>query len=219
MKTFIFATLLAIAAANPISNNDPYKSFNFPYNFYRLPDNRIVGGIQTVIERFPYIGSLQRSGWHICGGNILSERVILTAAHCVVNSNPSSFTFRVGSSFHATGGDVIPVQSIVVHPSYNSATIDFDYAVLTLSASITFDEYRQPIALPEQSEKIDDNRCSITSGWGNTLNVNHTREQLRFVSKPIVNNQECSRLYGAINALVTDRMVCAGYEQGGKDAW
>jgi trypsin len=46
-------------------------------------DNRIVGGSDDVIENVPFQISLHRTGSHHCGGSILNQNTILTAAHCV----------------------------------------------------------------------------------------------------------------------------------------
>ena len=52
-------------------------------------DGKIVGGRPATSGEVPYIVSLQRSGWaggfsHSCGGSILNENTIITAAHCIV---------------------------------------------------------------------------------------------------------------------------------------
>lgn len=53
-----------------------------------IPSGRVVGGKNAEIGQFPHQVSLQRSdGSHTCGGSILNERYILTAAHCVVVGN------------------------------------------------------------------------------------------------------------------------------------
>ena len=46
-------------------------------------NNRIVGGRQAQKGQFPYQVTLQVFGEHFCGGSILNEKWILTAAHCV----------------------------------------------------------------------------------------------------------------------------------------
>lgn len=57
----------------------------------------------------------------------------------------------------------------------------------------------------------------ITSGWGNTLSSSESRNQLRTVQVPIVNHEACQAAYLGFGQ-VTERMICAGYENGGKDA-
>lgn len=46
--------------------------------------NRVVGGNDAVSKQFPHQISLRRDHSHVCGGSIISDRYILTAAHCVV---------------------------------------------------------------------------------------------------------------------------------------
>jgi hypothetical protein len=77
MKVFFFTILVVAASAHPL--NEKVGTFDFPYNFIRLPENRIVGGNATDVEKFPYIGSLQRYGSHICGISILSSTFAITA--------------------------------------------------------------------------------------------------------------------------------------------
>lgn len=108
------------------------------------------------------------------------------------------------------------VSRILVHPEYAISTIDFDYAILTLSTKLEFGIGIQPISLPLVGEEIADETYTWTSGWGNTLNINHSSEILRTVDIPIVNREICRRAYETRNP-VTERMICAGYYyDGGK---
>lgn len=57
-------------------------------NFETIPYDKIVGGIEVAPNSLPFQISLQlrkgNSYFHICGGSVLDETTILTAAHCVV---------------------------------------------------------------------------------------------------------------------------------------
>jgi trypsin len=75
MKNFVQVVLVLASCS---------LNFALPRHIIRiLPDNRIVGGHDDVIENVPWQISLQRNGAHHCGGSILNQNTILTAAHCV----------------------------------------------------------------------------------------------------------------------------------------
>ena len=74
-----------------------------------------------------------------CGGSILDDRHILTAAHCTAGSSPSNIRVLLGE--HNTQDDdynIVPISAITDHPNYNSATMDNDFSILTLASPITF---------------------------------------------------------------------------------
>ncbi len=127
------------------------------------------------------------------------------------------FSIRLGSSFYSSGGEIVPVKEIFQHPKFNYRTIDFDYAILSLETEIEFSETKKPIELPKQNENFEDESMVSTSGWGNTLNWEESRSQLRTVRVPIFNQEKCEKAYKG-SGEVTVRMVCAGFEEGGRDA-
>lgn len=123
---------------------------------------------------------------------------------------------RIGSSKYYEGGKLVPINKIVQHPRYDQRSVDYDYSLIRLSASLKFDEKKRAIQLPKQNESITDNtRCTVT-GWGFTQNSSEVRYTLRQVTVPIVNQAECNEKYDSYGG-VTDHMICAGFENGGKD--
>ncbi|XP_071867005.1 trypsin-1-like [Bombus fervidus] len=177
-----------------------------------FPDSRIVGGSQVDIGQHPHQLSLQTSG-HICGGSIISSNWAITAAHCV-GSAPSRYTIRVGSS-HKDWGTSYGIKNIIRHPKYDSRTIDFDVALLQINGTIEFGTNVQPIE-PANTEPWYDKMMNVT-GWGTLKEGGSTSAQLMRVSVPIVSKSECADAYRYMNG-ITDRMICAGYTSGGKDA-
>uniref|UniRef100_U5EZJ4 trypsin n=1 Tax=Corethrella appendiculata TaxID=1370023 RepID=U5EZJ4_9DIPT len=180
-------------------------------------ESKIVGGFPINISDAPYQISLQNRGSHICGGTIISSTHVLTAGHCTDGSSVSNLRVRVGSSRHASGGQIVSLKRITQHPQFDYSTIDYDFSLLELAQPLQFDNNRQPLGLPEQDEPVADGTLCIVSGWGNTQSVTESRASLRAAQVPSYNQNECDRAYRQYGG-ITDRMICAGYTAGGKDA-
>lgn len=181
-------------------------------------DGRIVGGFLIDISQVPWQVSLQTSGRHFCGGSIISDKWLLTAAHCT-NAVPQarSYTVRIGSSENNQGGTLHKVKRIIQHKQFSSRTVDFDFSLLELTQPIQFNETAQPIALPGVQDRVKDNTTCLVSGWGDTKSWSDPRNKLRGAEVPIVNQQKCLKAYRRFGG-ITPRMVCAGFDKGGKDA-
>ncbi|XP_073822295.1 trypsin-1-like [Musca autumnalis] len=179
-------------------------------------DGRIVGGHKVNITDAPHQISLQTSS-HICGGSIISKQWILTAAHCTDGRTADRFKVRIGSSEYSKGGELIQVAEIVQHEKFNYSNVDYDYSLLKLAKEIEFDDTKQAIKLPELKEVVMDGTMCFVTGWGNTQNATESRDWLRLAEVPIFNQEQCSDKYKKFGG-VTDRMICAGYIEGGKDA-
>ncbi|XP_059607796.1 trypsin-1-like [Phlebotomus argentipes] len=182
-------------------------------------DGRIAGGYEIDIEDAPHQVSLQ---WpdHVCGGSILSETFVLTAAHCTYGVDVEDLTLRVGSSYHASEGQVVKVKRSILHPEYERITINYDFSLLELEEPLQFSDVCQPIALPEQDQDVEEGALLLVSGWGLTYNPKNREEsndKLRAVIVPKVNDEYCNAAYSQWSG-ITEAMICAGYEEGGKDA-
>lgn len=176
---------------------------------------RVAGGLPGNIVAFPWQVSLQGNGVHGCGGSIISSQWVLSAAHCTFKRNVT--TIRVGSSWHGAFGKVINISRIVDHPKYSKKTkFDYDFTLIKLSQPLIFDKRIQPIDLPDEDTIIADGTLCKSTGWGKTENSNKSEDFLRKVEVPIVNQDECNKVYPS---QITPQMICAGYfgEKGRKD--
>jgi len=134
---------------------------------------RIVGGREASISDYPWQVSLTDSSGaiFICGGSIIAERWVITAAHCLGQSN---MAIRAGVSLrNDSSGQNIPVQSQISHPQYNAARYDYDIALLYLSAPLDLSGPRAR-AIPLMNAALaaagleDPGVISAISGWGYT---------------------------------------------------
>lgn len=88
--------------------------------------------------------------------------------------------------------------------------------MLLLEEPIEYDDTKKAVKLPEQDESIKDKTSCLVSGWGNTQNITESRQTLREALVPVYNQTKCSEAYNRYGG-VTSRMLCAGFEKGGRD--
>ncbi|XP_050348343.1 trypsin CFT-1-like [Nymphalis io] len=184
------------------------------------PRQRIVGGSLTTIDQYPFgavVLMLFDSNFRqVCGGTIINNRSILSAAHCFFSGPPNLFQIRVGSSFASSGGYVHLVSQIINHPEYNEDTLNNDISVLRVTQAFAFGNTIQAGRIPGSNYGLADNQVVWAIGWGQTSLASTPSEQLRHVQIWTINQDICRNNYGGG---ITDNMLCAGYlNVGGRDS-
>ncbi|KAF2901184.1 hypothetical protein ILUMI_05002 [Ignelater luminosus] len=185
-----------------------------------LLDGRIVGGKNAKIEDYPYQLSFEIFNVHDCGASLIRPNVAVTAAHCTEGreSLKSFITLRGGSSLVHKGGQVAKVLSMCDHPKYNRSTIDYDVSVLLLDRPFVLGDNVQTIPLQPANLDVPTGTVANVSGWGRLSSGGVAPQQLQVVQVPKVEDSECERFYSRYGDTITDRMVCFGYTEGGKDS-
>lgn len=126
-------------------------------------------------------------------------------------------TIRAGSSNANEGGQEIPWDVFTLHDNFNADDKNYDFAIVELDGEIEFDDTKQPIALPEADADVADGEILTVSGWGTTDGKEQYPDSLQAVSVPKANQDACIEAYKEIGP-VTDKMICAGPMEGGKDS-
>ena len=175
---------------------------------------RIVGGVEATPGEFPWMVSVQSGNSHFCGASLIAPEWVLTASHCVIGESANGIKIVVGRhALNTSDGVTRNVSQIIMHPSYSDNTLDYDVALLKLSAPVNGVE---TIGLVTSAMDVDDTgEDSTISGWGTTSSGGSSPNKLRKVTVPIVSNSNCNQAYGGD---ITARMICAGLTQGGKDS-
>uniref|UniRef100_A0A182WYK2 trypsin n=1 Tax=Anopheles quadriannulatus TaxID=34691 RepID=A0A182WYK2_ANOQN len=191
-----------------------------PVSILNETTQRIVGGHEIDIGAAPFQASVQSHGVHVCGGSIIHQQWVLTAGHCASSSKePNSLSVRVASIHHNQGGQIVNVEESIRHPLYDEQLIiDYDVSLLRLEQCLTFSPNVQAIRLPMQDEFFQDGTVCVVSGWGATQNPVESSDRLRATDVPLVNHAVCQTAYISAASTITDRMICAGYFSGGRDA-
>uniref|UniRef100_A0A8C6TH08 Peptidase S1 domain-containing protein n=1 Tax=Neogobius melanostomus TaxID=47308 RepID=A0A8C6TH08_9GOBI len=171
------------------------------------------GGQPAPEGAWPWQVSIHRGGGHICGGSLINNLWVLSAAHCFQRDN----TVYIGrqSQENANANEVRrTIVEVINHESFNNSTLDNDIALLKMAFTVTFTNYIRPVCLAASGSTVHAGTDSWTTGWGN-IGSGSKRTNLMEVEVPVVGNRKCKCNYAEI-ILITDNMICAGLEAGGK---
>jgi hypothetical protein len=199
------------------------------------PTSSIVGGTEiNPSYKYPFLVSLRYWSSHTCGGSLIETSWVLTAAHCI--SAPASvYSVLLHAHSKSTAPsnqhrctEIIPVQRIICHPSYNSNTNDGDVCLLQLArAASCGEELRTRGAFAHldtgATSFATPGHEAIVAGWGATHTADgHAAQQgvprwpdtAREVAVPLLSNDACKLQYRGL----TPNMLCAGRPEGGIDS-
>ena len=134
-----------------------------------------------------------------CGGTLISDRHVLTAAHCTAGSSPSSIAVLVGEHRIDDGMFTrIGLSAITDHPNYNGNTFDNDFSILTLASPVEFSTSVRPACLPSASAGDFVNQIAAVSGWGTLTSGGNQPAVLNEVDVTVQSNDQCNQAYGSI---------------------
>ncbi|XP_011180303.1 trypsin-1 [Zeugodacus cucurbitae] len=181
--------------------------------------NRIVGGSVVRINKYPWTAQLLMNGFLFCGGALINDRYIATAAHCVMGQRASSISVRLlqlNRASKSTGFSRNAVE-LIMHQKYNTNTLVNDIALIKLNKPIPLKDPIRPVCLPTLRRQNYDFKEGIVAGWGLTTQDGSVSSVLREVTVPIITNAQCRAT--SYKSMIVSTMLCAGLvEKGGKDA-
>ncbi|XP_022114790.2 venom protease [Pieris rapae] len=180
---------------------------------------RVTGARPANPREWPWMASITPYGFEqYCGGALITDRHVITAAHCTRRWKAEDLFVRLGEyDFQRTNDsrsynfNVIEVRQ---HELFDSSNYHHDIAILKLHRPTVFNTYVWPICLPPRGLQLNDKIATVI-GWGTQFYGGPHSDVLMEVSVPVWNHDECVRSFADS---VFQETLCAGGKEGGKDA-
>uniref|UniRef100_A0A8C4Y8F4 Peptidase S1 domain-containing protein n=1 Tax=Gopherus evgoodei TaxID=1825980 RepID=A0A8C4Y8F4_9SAUR len=187
---------------------------------------RIVGGNDAKNGSWPWQVSIREGSNHVCGGSLIAESWVVSAAHCF-DGDKSAYHVNLGEYQLLNPSERLvsfPIKEIYRHPSYTDIGSSGDIALVELETPVNFNSVIHPICLPASSVEFPAGMECWVTGWGDTHYG--APKTLQEVQVPLIDRDTCNSLFNTgsypddpqgIDPIKQD-MICAGYPQGEKDA-
>ncbi|NWH71975.1 GRAA protein, partial [Piaya cayana] len=180
----------------------------------------IIGGYEVAPHSRPFMALIHgANGKPICGGALIKENWVLTAAHCNVKGG------KVTLGAHSVKADekekqVIQIAKLIRYPCYNYISKENDIMLLQLRKRATYTKAVQRIPLPTSYDDPKPGTTCMVAGWGRTQNdLKSLSNTLREVNITVISRQICNDNKHYNNRpVITENMICAGAKKGGKDS-
>ncbi|KAH1022856.1 venom protease [Dendroctonus ponderosae] len=183
----------------------------------RNENSRIVGGKPTQENEFPWMARLSYFNRFYCGGMLINDRYVLTAAHCVKGF--MWFMIKVTLGEHDRCNDTKRPESRfvlrAVAGAFSFLNFDNDIALLRLNDRVPITQHIKPVCLPKKKDEVYVGEVATAAGWGTLKEDGKPSCVLQEVDVPVLSNEDCRKTnYSA--KMISDNMLCAGYPKVGQ---
>nr|ABV60301.1 putative chymotrypsin [Lutzomyia longipalpis] len=162
-------------------------------------DQRIVGGETAEEGSAPYQVSLQNRFGHSCGGSIIDERWVITAAHCIKGVQTSALTVVAGTNDLTKEGVKYYPEQFFIHSRYDKPSFANDVGLIKLTERVKFTDKVKKIEYDYRI--VPDGAVVRLTGWGRLSAGGPIPNLLQTINLHYVNHNDCQSYFGAVNSV------------------
>merc|ERR1712119_40303 len=167
-------------------------------------EDRIVGGHEAAHHEWPWQVALFVDDAWFCGGSLISDEWVMTAAHCADGAG----YFDVMAGAHNVRASSEPHRIEITsyngwtHPEWNTQDLSSDLALIELPSPMPMNDYIKPSCLPSTGDTADEDELVTCTGWGKPSDsAGGISPVLRMVEDlPIISNRACNDVYGIVGS-------------------
>ncbi|KAM3960023.1 trypsin beta [Aphomia sociella] len=187
-----------------------------PHGASASANTRIVGGTPTSISDYPFIASIEyyypAADIHVqrCVGSLITSWHVLSSAYCFSGADQDNLKVRVGSTISLSGGTVVNIYNVIIHPDFVENPRIGDVAIVVLATPLGITPNINIAYIPPQQTYIPDGYPVQIISWGFESEDGPQIETLKKIESKVLAQSECEAAYEDVESVtIYDQVFCA----------
>ncbi|XP_061093805.1 mast cell protease 1A-like [Conger conger] len=169
-------------------------------------DSSIVNGREAKPHSRPYMVSVQQNKRHKCGGFLVSDSFVMTAAHCLIWRQNLTVLLGTHDISENQKSNRAEVKFYHIHPGFEADTLKNDIMLLQLKTAVKKTKEVQWIPLPKKDKDIKPKTVCSVAGWGANKTKGYASPRLLEVNVTVMDRKTCKKKW--VLEPITSRMIC-----------